>query len=412
VSQGPEQGGPEQRGPLAGLKVLELSSFVSASFAGTLLGDFGAEVIKVELPGKGDMQRGLGTFTPEDDERSLWWMALARNKRSVGLDLRAEQTRPIVEKLYRWADVVTENFRPGTLERWGIGWEFLHRLNPDAIMLRVSGYGQTGPYHERASFERVAQAFSGLMYVTGEPDRPPQRAGLPIADYTSGVWGALAVLLAYVHRLRDGAPGQYIDNAIYESILPIMKDDPAVYAWSGKVAERVGNKSANVAPGEAYRTRDGHWLFIAPTGDDVFRRAMGVIERPEYAADPRFGSTNDRFANREPLDAAMEEWVAAHDRADVMAAMEEAGVPCSRVQSVADLQADPHVQARGDFVTIKDDAIGDVTIPAVFPRLSETPGSIRRNAPRVGQHTTEVLVGELGISAEELESLRQMGVAQ
>src|ERR1700733_5801371 len=339
-----------QDGPLAGLKVLELSSFVSASFAGTLLGDFGAEVVKGELPGKGDMQRGLGTFTPEDDERNLWWMALARNKRSVALDLRAEEARPVIEKLYRWADVVTENFRPGTLERWGIGWEFLHQLNPDAIMLRVSGYGQPGPYREQASFERVAQAFSGLMYVTGEPDRPPQRAGLPITDYTSGVWGALAVLLAYVHRLRDGAPGQYIDNAIYESILPIMKDDPAVYAWSGKVAERVGNKSANVAPGEAYRTRDGHWLFIAPTGDDVFRRAMGVIERPEYAADPRFGTTNDRVANREPLDRAMAEWVAAHDRADVMAVMEEAGVACARVQSVADLLADPQVQARGDFV--------------------------------------------------------------
>jgi formyl-CoA transferase len=403
---------PGQGGPLAGLKVLELSSFVSASFAATLLGDFGAEVVKVELPGRGDMQRGLGTFTPDDDERSLWWMALARNKRSIALDLRAEQARSVVEKLYRWADVVTENFRPGTLERWGIGWEFLHRLNPDAIMLRVSGYGQTGPYRERASFERVAQGFSGLMYVTGEPDQPPQRAGLPITDYTSGVWGALGILLAYVHRLRNGAPGQFIDNAIYESILPIMKDDPAVYARSGKVAERVGNKSANVAPGEAYRTRDGHWLFIAPTGDNVFRRAMDVIERPEYAADPRFGTTNDRVANREPLDRAMTEWVAAHDRADVMAAMEEAGVACARVQSVADLLADPQVRERGDFVVIKDDIIGEVTIPGVFPRLAETPGSIRRNAPRVGQHTTEVLVGELGIPAEELESLRRLGVAQ
>jgi crotonobetainyl-CoA:carnitine CoA-transferase CaiB-like acyl-CoA transferase len=403
---------PQQRGPLAGLKVLELSSFVSASFAGTLLGDFGAEVVKVELPGKGDGQRGLGTFTPDDDERNLWWMALARNKRSVALDLRAEQARPVVEKLYRWADVVTENFRPGTLERWGIGWEFLHRLNPDAIFLRVSGFGQTGPYRERASFERVAQAFSGLMYVTGEPDRPPQRAGLPVSDYTSGVWGALGILLAYIHRLQNGAPGQVIDNAIYESILPAMKDDPAVYAWSGKVAERVGNKSANVAPGEAYRTHDGHWLFIAPTGDNAFQRAMHVIGRPEYATDPRFATTNDRFANREPLDRAMEEWVAAHDRTDVMAAMEEAGVPCARVQSVADLLANPQVQARGDFVTIKDDVIGDVTIPNVFPRLSQTPGSIRRNAPRVGQHTTEVLVGELGVSAEELESLRRANVAQ
>lgn len=403
---------PQQHGPLAGLKVLELSSFVSASFAGTLLGDFGAEVVKVELPGKGDGQRGLGTFTPDDDERNLWWMALARNKRSVALDLRSEQARPVVEKLYRWADVVTENFRPGTLERWGIGWELLHRLNPDAILLRVSGFGQTGPYRERASFERVAQAFSGLMYVTGEPDRPPQRAGLPVSDYTSGVWGALGILLAYIHRLQNGAPGQVIDNAIYESILPAMKDDPAVYAWSGKVAERVGNKSANVAPGEAYRTRDGHWLFIAPTGDNAFQRAMHVIGRPEYANDPRFATTNDRFANREPLDRAMEEWVAAHDRGDVMAAMERVGVPCARVQSVADLLANPQVQARGDFVTIKDDVIGDVTIPNVFPRLSQTPGSIRRNAPRVGQHTTEVLVGELGVSAEELESLRRANVAQ
>jgi crotonobetainyl-CoA:carnitine CoA-transferase CaiB-like acyl-CoA transferase len=402
----------EQRGPLAGLKVLELSSFVSASFAGTLLGDFGAEVIKIELPGKGDGQRGLGTFTPDDDERNLWWMALARNKRSVALDLRAEQARPVVEKLYRWADVVTENFRPGTLERWGIGWEFLHHVNPDAIFLRVSGYGQTGPYRERASFERVAQAFSGLMYVTGEPDRPPQRAGLPVSDYTSGVWGALGILLAYIHRLRNGAPGQVIDNAIYESILPAMKDDPAVYAWSGQVAERVGNKSANVAPGEAYRTRDGHWLFIAPTGDNAFQRAMNVIRRPEFAIDPRFGTTNDRFANREVLDHAMEEWVEEHDRADVIAAMEEAGVPCAPVQSVADLLANPQVQARGDFVTLKDDVLGEVTIPNVFPRLLQSPGSIRRNAPRVGQHTTEVLVEELGIRADELESLRRANFAQ
>ena len=403
---------PLATGPLAGLKVLELSSFVSASFAATLLGDFGADVVKVELPGKGDLQRGLGTFTSHDDQRSLWWMGLARNKRSIALDLRSEETRPVVEKLFRWADVVTENFRPGTLERWGLGWERLHELNPAAIMLRVSGFGQTGPYRERASFERVAQAFSGLMYVTGEPDRPPQRAGLPVCDYTSGVWGALGIVLALVDRLRNGAEGQVIDHAIYEAVLPAMKDDPAVFARTGKVAERVGNKSANVAPGEAYRTRDGHWLFIAPTGDSTFQRAMRAIGRPELADDPRFATTNDRFANREPLDRAMEAWVAARDRAEVMAVMERSAVPCAPVQSVADLLADPQVQARHDFITIEDEIIGEVTVADVFPRLSANPGRIRHNAPRIGQHTTEFLVDELGIEKEQLERLRRAGLAQ
>lgn len=408
-------GGPEAAahgGPLTGLKVLELSSFVSASFAGTLLGDFGADVVKVELPGKGDLQRGLGTYTPDDDQRSLWWMGLARNKRSIAVDLREETTRPVVERLYRWADVVTENFRPGTLERWGIGWDLLHEINPAAIMLRVSGFGQTGPYRKRASFERVGQAFSGLMYVTGEPGRPPQRAGLPICDYTSGVWGALGVLLALVDRIRNGADGQVVDNAIYESILPAMKDDPAVYARTGKVAERVGNKSANVAPGEAYLTRDGHWLFIAPTGDSAFQRAMRAIGRPELADDPRFATTNDRFANREPLDTAMECWVGAHDRDEVMRIMEEAGIPCSRVQSVADLLDDPHVRFRRDFITITDPVIGEVTVSNVFPRLSANPGTIRRNAPRVGEHTNEFLTGELGIEQATLEDLRRSGAVQ
>jgi crotonobetainyl-CoA:carnitine CoA-transferase CaiB-like acyl-CoA transferase len=399
-------------GPLAGLKVLELSSFISASFAGTLLGDFGADVVKVELPGKGDLQRGLGTFTPGDDERNLWWMALSRNKRSIAMDLRQEASRPVVEKLYRWADVVTENFRPGTLERWEIGWDLLHRVNPAAIMLRVTGFGQTGPYRERASFERVGQAFSGFMYVTGDPDRPPQKAGLPICDYTSGVWGALGVVLALVDRLRSGADGQVIDNALYEAILPAMKDDPAVFALTGKVAERVGNRSDNVAPGEAYRTRDGHWLFIAPTGDSTFQRAMRAIGRPEWAEDPRFATTNDRLANRQPLDSAMESWVSDHDRDEVMSVMEKATVPCSRVQSIADLLNDPHVRSREDFVTIQDATIGDVTVPNVFPRLSASPGTIRRNAPRIGEHTTEFLAGEIGIEAGELEDLRRAGAIQ
>jgi crotonobetainyl-CoA:carnitine CoA-transferase CaiB-like acyl-CoA transferase len=398
---------------LDGVHVLELSSFISASFAGTVLGDFGADVVKIELPGKGDLQRGLGTFTTHDDERSLWWMSLSRNKRSVALDLRSPESRPIIRRLVSWADVVTENFRPGTLEGWGIGWNWIHEVNPVANLLRVSGYGQTGPYREQASVERVAQAFGGLMYLTGEPGGPPQKAGLPICDYTTGMWGAIGILLTLVNQLRgEDVEGQVIDHAIYESIIPLLKDVAAVYELTGEVAQRVGNRSANVAPGEAYLTRDNHWLFIAPTGDNAFLRVMHAIGHDEIADNPRFATTNDRVADREPLDRVMTEWTRDHDRGEVMATMAAAGVPCAAVQSIADLLDDPQVQARQDFLRTHDERIGDVTIPNVVPRLSETPGGVRRNAPRVGEHTDEVLVGDLGMDPDEVERLRSGGVVQ
>lgn len=277
-------------GPLAWLKVLDLGTFISAAFSATLMGDFGADVVKIEVPGRGDGQRGLGRAKAAGSRDTTMWSTIARNKRSVTLDLRLAEAKPLFERLVSWADVIVENFRPGTLEEWGIGPDWIHSINPDVTLLRISGYGQTGPYSDRAGFDRVAQAFSGLMYVTGEPTGPPQRIGVPVCDYTSGLWGAFGILLCLLERARNGTTGQVIDHPLYASFLPMLRDLASVHELTGEVVERTGNKSTESAPGDAYRAADGLWVFIAVTGDKVFARAMAAIGRPEYVTDPRFAT--------------------------------------------------------------------------------------------------------------------------
>jgi formyl-CoA transferase len=397
-------------GPLSGLKVLDLATFVSASFSATLLGDFGADVVKVELPGQGDAQRGLGRAKVDASPDSTWWSTIARNKRSVTLDLRLSEAKPVFERLVLWADVIVENFRPGTLEAWGIGADWIHSINPNVTLLRVSGYGQTGPFAERAAFERAAQAFSGLMYVTGEPDGPPQRVGLPVCDYTSGLWGAFGILLCLLARERGcTAQGQVVDHAIYASILPMLRDLASLYDLTGEVAGRTGNKSAESAPGEAYKTSDQRWVFIAVTGDRVFAKAMRAIGRPELAADPRFATGVGRLEYRRELDTAMAEWAESRSLPDVLHVMDNAGVPASAVHSIRDLLENEHVQARGDFVHAGSDSEPGVLMPSVLPRLSQTPGSIRRRAPRLGEHTDEV-VREAQVPPADLDAARRGGV--
>lgn len=400
--------------PLSGLRVLDLATFLSASFAATLLADFGADVVKLELPGRGDPQRGLGRArVPGHADATTWWATVGRNKRSMVLDLRVPQARPVFEALVREADVVVENFRPGTMERWGVGADWMHEVNPDLVLLRVSGFGQSGPYSNRASFERAAQAFSGLMYITGEPDRPPQRVGLPVCDYTSGVWGALGVLLCLVDGLRaresGGARpgGQVVDHPIYASFLPMLRDLASVYDVTGEIGERSGNRSSESAPGEAYLTSDEKWVFIAVTGDRVFGKAMHAIGRAELATDPRFADGVGRLRHRAVLDQTMTDWVAARPMAQVLSVLSVAGVPASPVNSIADLLADEHSVARQDFVRMPYDE-SDVLMPAPLPRLSRTPGSLRRRAPGVGEHTDELL-REARVPAADVSAARAAG---
>ena len=384
--------------PLEGVRVLDLATFVSAAYSATILADFGADVIKIELPAVGDPQRALGRVRLAGSPDSTWWATIARNKRSVALDLRTSEGKATFERLVARSDVVVENFRPGTLESWGIGPDWMRGLNPKLTVLRVSGFGQTGPYSDRASFERAAQAFCGLMYVTGEADGPPQRAGLPVCDYASGLWGALGVLLCLLTLARDPqSDGQVIDHPIYASFLPMLRDIASVYDATGEIAERGGNRSTESAPGEAYRTSDGRWVLIAVTGDRIFAKAMAAIGRPEYVTDPRFANGAGRLADRAVLDNAMAEWVAHRPLAAVLAEMNDAGVPAALVQSIRELLENEQVRARADFV--RPECADAILMPAVLPRLSATPGAIRRRAPRLGEHTEQVLA-ELDLPAD------------
>ncbi len=393
-------------GALDGLSVLDLATFIAAPMCATLLGEFGADVVKIEQPGAGDELRRLGR---QVDGVSLWWLSDARNKRSITCDLRRPEGQSLIRRLARTTDVVTENFRPGTLERWGLGYDALRAENPGLILVRISAFGQTGPSREKPGFGRIAAAVGGISYLSGYPDRPPVSPGTPtIPDYLAGVMGALGALLALEARHRTGE-GQVVDLALYEPILRMLDDAIPVFGALGYVRERIGSRAESAAPHNHFRTRDAGWIAIACTTDRMFGRLATAMEAPELPA--RFPTMADRLARREEVEGLVQAWVARHDARDVLAVLDAAEVPCSRVNSVKDLFEDPQVKARENIVAVPEARLGSVSLPGVVPRLSRTPGAIRHAGVREpGADNEAIYLGRLGLPREEYERLRSGGI--
>lgn len=395
---------------LQGLRVVELGTFLSAPFAATLLSDFGAEVIKIELPGEGDPMRTLGAYPPGGDS-SYWWSSIARNKKSVALDVRVPAGREVLGRLLKSADALIENFRPGTLERWGLDAAWLRSHNPRLVLARISGYGQDGPWRDMPGFDRNAQAFSGMVYVTGEPGMPPQQAGLPVCDFTAGLWTAFGVVTALLAQLRHDDPmGNEIDMALYESMIPFLKDMPQRWRHLGRVTERSGNTPDYVAPGGSYRTGDGQWIFISGTGDRVFERLMKAIGRDDLAADPRLARNEDRVRLRPEIDAAIDAWLQARDTDTAVRLLQERDVPAVKIQSIADLMEHPQVRARGNFLDVPDPRLGEVCVIAPVPRLQAHGASVRWSGQRLGEATLGVLKDYLHYTDAEIDDLLSRGV--
>jgi formyl-CoA transferase len=395
---------------LDGIRVIEIGTFISAPFAATLLADFGAEVIKLELPGEGDPMRTLGEYPPGGDS-SYWWSAMGRNKRSVALDVRMPQGRDILGRLMEKADVLVENFRPGTLDRWGITREWLRERSPDLVIARISGYGQDGPWRDVPGFDRNAQAFSGLVYVTGEPDMPPQQAGLPVCDFNAGLWSAFGIVTALLGQLRHRQRGgNEIDLALYETMLPFLKDMPQRYRHQGRVTERTGNTPDYVSPGGSYRTGSGEWIFISGTGDTVFRRLMHAVGRADMADSAQFRTNKDRVVHRKLLDEAINGWLLARSSVEALQQLQAADVPAVKIQSIEDVMTHPQVLARGNFLDVPDHGQGEVCMPAPLPRMEGMAPAVRWPGEHLGESTRRVLCGELGVDEAELERLREMKV--
>jgi formyl-CoA transferase len=406
-------------GPLAGLKVLELGQLIAGPFAAKTLGDFGADVIKIEPPA----QHGEGGGDPLrrwrllKDGTSVWWQVQSRNKRSVALDLRQPQAQDIVRQLSGQADVLIENFRPGALEGWGLGPDALQAANPGLIVLRISGYGQTGPYRDRPGFGVVAEAMGGLRHLTAEPGRVPVRMGVSMGDTLAALHGVIGILMALQHRhqtISATAPkgrGQVIDVALYEAVFNCMESLLPEYSAFGAVRGAAGSALPGIAPTNAYRCQCGSYAIIAGNGDSIFKRLMVAIGRADLAQDASLADNAGRVQRATELDAAIGDWAALHSVDAVLTALEQASVPASKIYTVADIAADPHFAARGmlEQVTMADGAL--LQVPGIVPKLSLTPGEQRRNAPTLGQDTDAVLK-ELGLTPTQINALRERGIVQ
>ncbi len=394
------------------LRVLDLGTFIAGPYCATLLGEFGAEVIKIEPPEGGDSEGGdslrkFGTNTGCGD--SLVWLSESRNKKCITLNLRTQRGIDLLKALIAKSDVVVENFRPRVMEKWGLGWDEVRILNPRAVMVRISAYGQTGPYRDRPGFARVAHAFSGLAFLAGEPGRVPVVPGsTSLADYMAGIYGALGAMVALRARERTGE-GQCVDLGLYEPIFRVLDEIVPAFQQSGFIRERMGADTVNVCPHSHYRTRDGKWIAIACSNDRIFERLAKAMGRPELAGADRYGPKDKRLAARNEVNGIVADWVASLDCADALARCDEAGTPASLIYSIADIFADPQYRARENIRTV-DSRIGPLAVPGIVPKLSATPGEIRWLGEGLGAHNEEILCGLLGLASEELEQLRTQGV--
>ena len=391
-------------GPLEGLRVIEMGSLIAGPFCGQLMGDMGADVIKIEPPGAGDPMRQWG-----QGPKPAWWRVIARNKRSLSLDLRQPDGQALAVRLIGRADILIENFRPGTLEKWGMAPEALHAANPRLIIVRVSGYGQTGPYAGRAGFGLVGEAMGGWRYLVGEPDRPPARMGLSIGDTLAATFGCMGALAA-LHQVRRTGRGQVVDSALYEAVLQVTESLLPDYGASGHMRTRSGAILPGIAPSNAYPCTDGD-IVIGANQDKVFTRLAEVMGHPEWAEDPRWKTHAARGQRQGELDGLIAAWTAVRTVAEVDHLLAEAGVPAGPIYRPDGMLKDPQFLARGAIHWEEHEGLGRIPMPGVFPRLSETPGGIRRPAPdRVGEHTDEILREVLGLGAAEIDALRTSGV--
>ncbi len=394
-----------QEGPLSGLKVIELGQLIAGPFAAKTLADFGADVIKIEPPAGGDPLRQWRLIK---DGTSAGWQVQSRNKRSLALDLKAPQAQDIVRQLAAEADILIENFRPGAMEGWGLGPEALMQLNPRLIMLRISGYGQTGPYRDRPGFGVVAEAMSGLRHLTGEPGRVPVRVGVSIGDTLASLHGVIGILMALHHRQRSGH-GQVVDVALYEAVFNCMESLLPEYSAFGAVRGPAGSALPGIAPTNAYCCSDGGYVLVAGNGDSIFKRLMQCIGRPDLAQDPELAGNTGRVKRVEELDAAIGQWAAQRSVDEALSALEQAQVPSGKIYTVADIASDPHYAARGMLQSVQLQDGSALSVPGFVPKLSLTPGGHRRNAPDLGQDTDTVLA-EIGLTAEQIAALRARGI--
>ncbi|WP_420562897.1 CaiB/BaiF CoA transferase family protein [Thalassobaculum sp.] len=407
-------------GPLSGLRILELGHFIAAPFCTRVLADLGADVIKVEPPGKGDPVRSWGMI-PEGETDSVWWSVHGRNKRSITADLKKPEGIALVKRLIDRVDAVVENFKPGQLASWGLGPQDMSAVNPDVILVQVSGYGQTGPGHNRAAFGVIGEAVGGLRHLTGYPkevsDLPPVRTGISIGDSVAGLYGAIGLLAALFEKGRfekggeRGRPGRRIDVALTESILSLLEGCLPEYGATGKIRQPTGSTIPTTAPSNAYPTADGRWFLIAANSNALFRRLCGAMGRPELADDPRYIDNPSRVKHAAEVDAAIAHWTTGLTLDEVAAKVEAADVPCSRIYDVADIAADPQFLDRGMVRRVADPRLGEVLHPGIVPAMTGGPtGDVRWPGPEVGAHTDEVLSELLGMAPDEIEALKKEGV--
>lgn len=394
--------------PLEGLKIIDVSSFLAGPFCSTQLAEFGADVVKIEMPKIGDALRRFGSITPDGD--SLPWLSECRNKKSATLDLRTPEGAELLKALVKDADVLVENFQPGTLESWGLGWNVLKEVNPKLIMVRISGYGQTGPYSPRPGFGRIGNAFGGLSYLAGYPDRPPVTPGsATIPDYLAGLYGALGVLLS-LQALQKTGRGQYIDIGLYEPIFRILDEIAPSYHMKGYVRERMGPGTVNVVPHSHYPTKDDKWIAIACTSDKIFERLAVAMGIPDVAGEGKWGTVKQRDADRQNVDETVGKWTSSFTRDEVISMCEKYQVPCGPVYSIDEIFEDPQYKARENIVYMKDSHGREHALPNVVPRLSDTPGGIDSLGPTLGQHNDLVYRERLGLSPERIAELKEKGV--
>ena len=393
---------------LAGLRVLDISTFVSAPFAAACLAEFGAEVLKIEKPGSGDSLRQLGTPSPTGD--SYFWLSEARNKKCITLDLRKPQGAELFRRMVKKADVVIENFRPGTLEKWGLGFADLLAINPALVMLRVSAYGEKGPKSHLPGFARIAQAYAGLTYLVGRPDTPPLIAGsTTLADYITGLYGAFGILVAL--RVRDQTgQGQYIDIGLHDGIFRFLDEIASVYDQTGEVRERMGTETPSSTPHSHYPTRDGKWVAIACTNDKMFERLANVMAQPDLARDDQYGLKPKRLEARYRINQLVSDWTSKFDRDEVIRLCCDGDVPCGPVNSIAEIFAEEQFWVRDTLTRVAHEGVGDLAVPGVIPRLSETPGTIQHLGGRLGESNAEVFRDWLDIGESELRALQKAGV--
>lgn len=391
---------------LSGIRVLELGQLIAGPFAAKTLADFGAEIIKVETPGDGDPLRKWRML---HNGTSVWWQAQSRNKQSVCIDLRQQEGQALVRRLAESADVLIENFRPGTMEKWGMGWEELHKLNPKLIMLRISGYGQDGPKRDEPGFAAVAEAMGGIRYITGEPGRVPVRAGVSLGDTVAGLHGALGVLLALYQRDARGGVGQMIDVALYESIFNLSESLLPEYSAFGAIRKPAGGALPGIAPSNAYRCADGEYVLIAGNGDSIFKRLMALIGRQDLADDPALARNDGRAARVEEIDAAIEAWTGTVGIDAALDRLTAASVPSGRIYSAKDIAEDPHYRARGVIEKVRSADGLEVDVPGIIPKLSGNPGAIHARGPVLGEHTDAIL-GQAGLTAEDISALKAKGI--